>query len=423
MLFRRRTSLLNSAQHPVFQDVHYFCRTIGCIAFLLCGVASAAVSTVTVFSPSNNRNLTFQVYTPPGYSIETSRRYPVVISLHGIGGTSLQRANLYEDYLDAGINSAELLPMIWLFPDGQDNSFYGNAFDGHKQVYSHIMGEALPYVNANYRTIAGRGFRAMEGFSMGGFGAAMLTAKHPELFSAVVEYGGALAKWENLVPAVANEMYNGMEANFLPYSLWDLTAAGAAALRDTVNYKMIVGDADSQYQSNLLFRRNLIFLGIEPNFQVLPGVEHLAGSYVSDGSGLRFLSAHFAANYQPAGDYDGDGDTDAGDYAVWRATFGSGTQLAADGNQNGVVDAADFLVWRSQFASGAGSNLGDNPDLLVTVPEPDTFGPWLVLMALTLFHADVAMRTLQNRFVRFRDDRRCPRRQVGQSAAAVRVVP
>ena len=147
--------------------------------------------------------------------------------------------------------------MIWLFPDGQTNSFYGDAFDGHKQVYSHIIGEALPYVDANYRTIADRDHRAMEGFSMGGFGAAMYTAKHPELFSAVVEYGGALSTWQNLVQfnnAVAVEMYNTVEANFLPYSLWDLTAANAEALRTDVNYKMIVGDADSQYQSNVRFR-------------------------------------------------------------------------------------------------------------------------------------------------------------------------
>ena len=62
--------------------------------------------------------------------------------------------------------------MIWVFPDGQTNSFYGDAFDGHKQVHSHIINEVLPHVDAQYRTIAQREFRAMEGFSMGGFGAA-----------------------------------------------------------------------------------------------------------------------------------------------------------------------------------------------------------------------------------------------------------
>ena len=170
-----------------------------------------------------------------------------------------------------------------------------------------------------------------------------------ELFSAVVEYGGALATWQNLVQfnnAVAVEMYNAVEANFLPYSLWDLTTANAAALRSDVNYKMIVGDADSQYQSNVRFRDHLQSLGIDPQFQVLPGVEHVGGAYLSEGSGVRFLSEHFASVFRREGDYDRDGDVDTNDYDAWKTAFGSMTQLAADGNEDGVVDAADYVVWR-----------------------------------------------------------------------------
>jgi S-formylglutathione hydrolase FrmB len=349
---------------------------VGFVVFLLSGVvAHADVSTVSIFSPSNNRNVSFQVYTPPGYTTDAIRQYPVVISLHGIGGNSLQRANLYGPTLDARINSAELLPMIWLFPDGQTNSFYGDAFDGHKQVYSHIISEALPYVDANYRTIAGRGFHAMEGFSMGGFGASMLTAKHPELFSAVVEYGGALSTWQNLTQfnnAVAEEMYDGVQSNFTPYSLWDQTAANATTIKSDVNYKMIVGDADSQYQSNIRFRDNLVSLGIDPQFQVLPGVEHVGGSYLTEGSGLRFLSAHFASNFQQTGDYDRDGDADANDYAIWRAAFGSMTQLAADGNQNGVVDLSDYVLWRNHSVGVVAASVAN-------LPEPTRAWLWMIV--------------------------------------------
>src|SRR6186997_3292967 len=80
-------------------------------AVALCSIvpAQGSVSTITYFSPSNNRNLSFQVYTPPGYSTDPSREYPVVISLHGIVGTSAQRANLYGPTLDSRINSAEIL--------------------------------------------------------------------------------------------------------------------------------------------------------------------------------------------------------------------------------------------------------------------------------------------------------------------------
>ena len=106
-------------------------------------VATATISTITLFSPSNIRNLSFQVYTPPGYATDTTRKYPVVISLHGIGGTSTQRSSIHGPELDARINSGDALPMIWIFPDGQTDSFYGDAYNGTKQVYSQIIQRAV----------------------------------------------------------------------------------------------------------------------------------------------------------------------------------------------------------------------------------------------------------------------------------------
>jgi S-formylglutathione hydrolase FrmB len=342
-----------------------------CVAvFLQAGVALASVSTVSIFSPSNGRNVSFQVYTPPGYASDPARDYPLVLSLHGIGGTSPQRANLYTQTLDARISSGDILPMIWVFPDGQQNSFYGDAFDGHKQVYSNVIGEVLPYVEANYRALANRPYRAMEGFSMGGYGAVLYAAKHPELFSASVEYGGPLGQWQDLMrfnQAVAEEMYDADEANFLPYSIWDVTTYNAATLRSQVNFKMIVGDQDAQQQSNLRFRDHLQSLGIDPHFEVLPGVEHVGGAYLSEGSGLHFLSQHFASMFQRNGDYNRDGHTDSDDFHAWRQAFGSGAP-AADGNAEGIVDAADYVLWRKSVGESPGGNVSVG-NSVIAVPE------------------------------------------------------
>lgn len=266
------------------------------------GTARGTTTTISLFSPSNNRNVSFVVYTPPGY-VGGSQSYPVVYNLHGIGGAPVGRANQVVPSLDAAIIAGQVSPKIYVFPDGQTDSFYGNAFDGHKQVYSNIIGEVVPYIDANYRTKAGRNYRAIEGFSMGGFGASLYAAKHPELFSAVVEYGGALSTWQNLFNfnnAVAMEMYNGVEANWLPYSLYDRSAASASALSTQMKYMMVVGDADPQYNSNVQFRNYLNSIGVFPQFVVLPGVDHNGASYAADGTGMRFLDAHFASVPEPA---------------------------------------------------------------------------------------------------------------------------
>lgn len=73
-----------------------------------------------------------------------------------------------------------------------------------------------------------------------------------------------------------------------------------------------------------------------------------------------------------AGDYDGSGVVDNGDYETWLAAYGHTAEdvsgpLGADGNGDGLVDTADYSVWRD--------NLGARWDDFVSalgqaVPEP-----------------------------------------------------
>jgi S-formylglutathione hydrolase FrmB len=264
-------------------------------------LAEAKIVKGSMLSPANGRAIEYRVYTPPGYNPKLATRYPVVYSLHGEGGVPSQRANNYAGTLDAKITSGEIMPMIWVFPDGQNNSYYGNSFDGSKQVYTHIINELVPKIDATFKTVANRDNRAVEGFSMGGFGAGLLAAKNSEQFSATLLEGAAVPNWSKLTikePDVSLGMYNNVEANWLPYSLWDQTRANAAKIASTVNYKMIVGDHDGQMANNLKFRDFLLSLGIDPQFQVAVNVGHGGSMYIKEGSGLAFLHQHFLSKRQ-----------------------------------------------------------------------------------------------------------------------------
>jgi hypothetical protein len=344
-------------------------------AFFAAPCADATIIKGSMFSPSNGRNVDYRVYTPPGYNAKLATRYPVVFSLHGEGGTPSQRAINYAPTLDQQITSGAIMPMIWVFPDGQDNSYYGNAFDGHKQVYSNIIQELVPQIDATYNTIANRADRAVEGFSMGGFGAGMFAATNSKLYSATLLSGAVVPTWDKLLvkqPAVALEMYNDVESNFLPYSLWDTTTANAPTIAATVDYKMVCGDLDGQLSNDMKFANYLLSLGIDPKFQILPGVSHGGSMYIHDPTGLVFLNQHFlhSATFL-AGDYDGNGTVGIEDYNLWKSSFGSTTNLAADGNGNRVIDAGDYVVWRDHLgqAGGSGANATANS---AAVPEPST---------------------------------------------------
>jgi endonuclease I len=99
------------------------------------------------------------------------------------------------------------------------------------------------------------------------------------------------------------------------------------------------------------------------------------------GAQNKSLTLILTGSVRLAGDFDGNGTVDAGDYVIWQRTFGQSVAAAyagADGDGNLTVDDADFDVWRAHFgdsapASGTGS-LGKAP-----VPEPAM--PWFAVIS------------------------------------------
>jgi len=252
----------------------------------------AEVRTLSIPSPSNGGELLFAIYLPPQYEVNPSARFPTVYCLHGLSGNPISRSRQVVPSLGASIATGKIQPMIYVFPDGQRNSFYADAFDKHKQVHANIVEEVIPYVDKNFRTKPERAFRAIEGFSMGGYGATMLGAKHPDLFGAIVEYSGALAEWSDMHAGAKHEMFNDDIENFKPFSVWELSKANAGKLAQ-VEYLIVVGDQDQEYKNNVRFHEFLSSIGIKHQFVVLPGFGHYGPRYAEEGTGTRFLSNFF----------------------------------------------------------------------------------------------------------------------------------
>jgi GH18 family chitinase len=77
------------------------------------------------------------------------------------------------------------------------------------------------------------------------------------------------------------------------------------------------------------------------------------------------------------GDYDGDGEVDGTDFAVWKESFGSPSDLRADGNGDLAVNAADYIIWRKYATIGGGG-------AIAAVPEPHTATLLCVLSLLLM---------------------------------------
>ena len=82
--------------------------------------------------------------------------------------------------------------MIVVLVNGMKDSFYNDSPDGKWPIESVIIKELIPHIDKTYRTLAHRETRAIEGYSMGSYGAAHLGFKYPELFGIVGVNAGAL---------------------------------------------------------------------------------------------------------------------------------------------------------------------------------------------------------------------------------------
>lgn len=155
-------------------------------------------------SPSTNTSRRAFVYTPPGYEKDTKKTYPVLYLQHGWGEdetawTNQGRANLIMDNL---IAEKKITPFIIVMTYGMTNDIRPGGgglrnFD-IKPFQTVLLDELIPYVDANFRTIAKQSHRAMAGLSMGGFETRTISLARPDVFSYYGLLSGGIYKPEEI---------------------------------------------------------------------------------------------------------------------------------------------------------------------------------------------------------------------------------
>ncbi len=168
------------------------------------------------YSTIQQANVTYRIYFTPCY-LQSQRRYPYVILLHGQEGagqpayTGEQWYNMGIDTaLDRGIMLGHLPPMVLVMPDGGAPARL-NIFNPDESYESVIVDELIPALehdSSGYCLWAAREGRAIAGISRGGFWAFEIAFRHPELFSIVA---GHSPFFDTQVPDAYNPLY--MAAN------------------------------------------------------------------------------------------------------------------------------------------------------------------------------------------------------------------
>ena len=225
--------------------------------------------------------VSYLVWLPPGYE-EGTKRYPVIYWLHGMGGNQRGGATMFLPHAEAAIKEGKLPPCIVVSVNGMVKAFYCDSSDGKIPMESVIIKDLIPHVDATYRTLAKRQGRVIEGYSMGGYGAAHLGFKYPELFGTVVINAGAL-----IDPNLANPPKDGPmfgvfgEDNERRVAEHPMTLAkkNADKLRGRTHIRIGCGSLDGLLPRNKELHDLLTELHLEHEYEIVPDVAHESPKY------------------------------------------------------------------------------------------------------------------------------------------------
>lgn len=192
----------------------------------LAGTKPRLRGTVTAAATATGQR--FVVYLPAGHD-GPGREHGVLYHLHGAGmrwpwvAKDIEwLAAEHERAVERGV--VEPMVIVGAY-DPSRFSMWTDSADGTNDRATAVLSDLLPHVESTYPVRTDRASRHIQGFSMGGFGAASLGLDRQDLFASIVIWDGALHDWSTLTrgrPGIAADQFAGLEANFRRWSPWAL---------------------------------------------------------------------------------------------------------------------------------------------------------------------------------------------------------
>ncbi len=252
-------------------------------AFITPAVRAPRVEFHTFNSQAAKVKVSYHLYTPEAYDTEKEQRFPVLYWLHGTGG-GLAGIAPVSAWFDGAIREGKIPPMLVVFPNGLASSMWCDSKDGSVPMETIVIKELLPHIDATFRTVAAREGRIIEGFSMGGYGAARLGFKYPQLFGAVSVLAGGPLDLDFAGPRatgnpaererILKEAFGGDLDYYRAQHPITIAEQQADAVRGKVRVRMAVGSRDSTAPLNRAYSAHLTRLKLDHAFSIVPDAGH-----------------------------------------------------------------------------------------------------------------------------------------------------
>jgi len=248
-------------------------------------VQAPGISHVIMHSETLGEEVSFHVYLPDAYHKSPDSDFPVLYWLHGGSEQTTAGISFMAGHFTAMIADGEAPPMIVVFPHGRPFGMWVDSKDGRSPVESILMEDIIPWVDEHYRTIAEAGGRLIEGWSMGGYGAARLGLRYHDRFAGF-SMGGAgpvrldfLEDATLLVPLerrkmIFEEIFGNDTTYYVTQNPWHIAGEMAGILPEGWPVRIAVGTDDPMLADNRAFSEHIAGLGIAHSYLEIPGVAH-----------------------------------------------------------------------------------------------------------------------------------------------------
>lgn len=237
----------------------------------------------TFESAAAKTTVSYHLYTPEVYDKDKERRFPVLYWLHGSSG-GLPGIKPLSEFFDEAIRRENIPPMLVVFPNGLELSMWCDSKDGRVPMETVVVKELVPLIDTSFRTLAKREGRIVEGFSMGGYGAARLGFLYPDIFGKVSILAGGPLDLELQGPKakgnpvgrdrILKDTFGGDLEDFKAKS--PLTVVTKFAASDAVRpmVRVAVGSRDFTAELNRAFSEHLKHHKIDHDYKLVPDVGH-----------------------------------------------------------------------------------------------------------------------------------------------------
>jgi enterochelin esterase-like enzyme len=140
-----------------------------------------------------SKSIEFAVYLPPGYDADSSRRYPAMYEVPwpvAVWNSAINTTSTLDSLIDAGSVPPSIVVFVDDFGAPYPDTECADSFDGRQHYDSWLAETLVPWLDANYRTIARPAARGIMGMSQGGYCSSILALHHPDIFGSAISFSG-----------------------------------------------------------------------------------------------------------------------------------------------------------------------------------------------------------------------------------------